>query len=88
MAYLDVKKISFLNVWQYEDGTGVQRNGAMLGFSDFGGSDITYRYHRLDESGNPIIYANGGIALDLVSGYRLKAAKRIGNKPNPLFIPA
>ena len=88
MSFLDVKKIPFLNVWEYEDCTGVPRNGAMLGSSEFGGTDVTYRYHRLNESGTPIVFDNGGIALDLVSGPRLKAARRIGNRPNPLHISA
>ena len=67
------------NVWEYQDAIGVTRRGAMLGFSDHGGTDVTYRFHRLDESGEPIRYDNGGFMMDSVSGYKLKAAKRIGN---------
>ena len=71
--------MKFINVWQYEDATGVTRKGAMIKFSDFGGTDVTYWFHRLDEEGKPIVHDNGGITLDLVSGARLKAATRIGN---------
>jgi hypothetical protein len=71
--------MKILNVWQYEDCTGRICKGAMLGFSDFGGTDITYRFHRLNENGFPIVHDNGSMTLDLVSGSRLKAATRIGN---------
>jgi hypothetical protein len=55
------------NYWRYTDAAGVDRTGAMEGFSDFGGTDVTYRFRQ----------DNG--ALDLVSGSRLKAARRLGN---------
>lgn len=71
--------MKFINVWQYEDATGIVRKGAMIKFSDFGGTDVTYWFHRLDQEGKPIVHDNGGITLDLVSGARLKAATRIGN---------
>lgn len=67
-----------IHIWEYQDCTGKTCRGAMRGFSDFGGSDVTYRFHRLDAAGRPIRHANGGICLDLVSGFRLKAAKKIG----------
>ena len=67
------------NVWEYQDAIGIVRRGAMLGFSDHGGTDVTYRFHRLDESGEPIRFDNGGFQMDCVSGAKLKAAKRIGN---------
>lgn len=70
-----------LQIWSYIDATGATRLGAMRGYSDFGGSDITYRFHRLGGDGLPITHDNGGICLDLVSGFRLKAAKRIGAVP-------
>ena len=57
-------------VWQYSDATGVERLGAMRGFSDFGGSDITYRFDRIEDgklSGR----------LDCVSGARLQAARNV-----------
>jgi len=71
--------MKFINVWQYKDATSVIRKGAMLKFSDRGGTDVTYWFHRLGEDGKPIVHDNGGITLDLVSGPRLKAATRIGN---------
>lgn len=73
-------------IWTYQDAMGVQRFGAMAGFSDFGGTDVTYRFHRLDDSGRVIEYDNGGRCLDCVSGSRLKAAKRVGAvKPGGAF---
>lgn len=69
-----------LNVWEYEIAGGVTVRGAMLGFSDRGGSDVSYRFHRLDDSGIPITFDNGGIRLDILSGAPLKAARRIGNR--------
>lgn len=68
-----------LNVWEYEV-HGVTYRGAMLGFSDHGGTDVSYRFHRLDNDGRPITYSNGGILLDILSGAPLKAARRIGNR--------
>lgn len=64
-------------VWEYDDATGVRRRGLMVGYSDFGGTDVTYRFHRLDDANAPVTYPNGGILLDLVSGARLKEARRI-----------
>jgi hypothetical protein len=72
-----------LNVWEYETATSEIVQGAMLGFSDHGGTDVTYRFHRLDGAGRPIRYDNGGILMDCVSGSRLKAARRIGNREAP-----
>lgn len=69
-----------LNVWEYEAEGGVTVRGTMLGFSDHGGTDVSYRFHRLDDTGKPITFDNGGIRLDIVSGARLKAARRIGNQ--------
>lgn len=70
-----------LQVWEYETATGVTVRGAMAGHSDFGGADISYRFHRLDDSGRVIETQNGGHLLDIVSGSRLKAANRIGAMP-------
>ena len=69
-----------LNVWEYETTAGATVRGAMLGYSDHGGTDVSYRFHRLGEDGRPIRYDNGGILLDVVSGARLKRARRIGNQ--------
>ncbi len=69
-----------INVWEYEVAGGCTVQGAMQGFSDFGGTDVSYRFHRLGDDGRPITYDNGGKLLDVVSGYRLKAARRIGNR--------
>ena len=67
-----------LHVWEYQDAVGVTRRGVMRGFSDRGGSDVRYRFHRLDESGVPIRHDNGGRTVDIVSGSKLKAARRVG----------
>lgn len=67
-----------LQIWTYQDAMGVQRFGAMTGFSDFGGTDVPYRFHRLGNDGRVIEYPNGGHMLDVVSGSRLKAARRVG----------
>ena len=71
------------NVWAYECALGLSREGAMVHFTGRGGTDVTYWFHRRGEDGRPIVYENGGIALDLVSGAALKAARRIGNRKNP-----
>lgn len=71
-----------LNIWEYEV-SGVTYRGAMLGFSDRGGTDVSYRFHRLDDEDRPICYSNGGILMDILSGASLKAARRIGNRELP-----
>jgi hypothetical protein len=68
-------------VWEYKTAAGVLVRGIWLGYSDRGGTDITYRFHRLDQNNKPITHDNGGIELDLVSGSRLLQAKRIGTLP-------
>lgn len=67
-----------LQIWTYQDAMGVQRFGAMIGFSDFGGTDVPYRFHRLGNDGRVIEFPNGGRMLDVVSGARLQAARRVG----------
>ena len=67
-----------LHIWEYRDATGVTRRGVMRGFTDLGGADVTYRFHRLDDSGVPIRHDSGGRTVDLVSGPALKAAGRVG----------
>jgi len=52
--------------WAWQDATGIWREGYMETFTDHGGTDVTYWFRR-DPDGT----------LDLVSGARLKAAKRI-----------
>ena len=64
-------------VWAYEDATGTPRRGLMTGFNDFGGTDISYRFHRLGDDDKPIRFEEGGIMLDVVSGERLKRAQRV-----------
>lgn len=58
--------------WTYEDAAGVRREGVFRGYTDFGGTDVTYRFRRLD----------GSRTVDLVSGPRLKAAERLGAVPD------
>jgi hypothetical protein len=67
-----------LHIWEYTDATGAPRQGVMRGFTDRGGSDVTYKFHRLDNAGKPLRYDNGGRAVDLVNGPALKAARRVG----------
>jgi hypothetical protein len=69
-------------VWAYQASDGVTYHGIMTGFTDRGGTDVTYRFHRLGPDGLPIVFDNGGIRLDLISGYALKQAKRIGATPD------
>lgn len=71
-----------LQIWEYPDATDVTRRGIMLGFSDCGGTDVTYKFHRLDDCGEPITYDNGGRCVDMVSGSRLKLARNITVKGN------
>jgi len=50
------------------------------GQSDYGGTDVTYRFRRLDDDGRRIEYANGGFMLDSINGPKARWAKvrRIG----------
>lgn len=66
-------------VWEYQDATGTTRKGVSYGFSDHGGTDVTYRFHRLSDDGKPIRFENGGKLIDCVSGARLKSARRVGS---------
>jgi hypothetical protein len=66
-----------MHIWEYQCAASVVRRGVMLGFSDRGGTDVTYKFHRLDNAGRPIRYPNGGIMADMVSGPRLKLAKHM-----------
>jgi hypothetical protein len=67
-----------LQVWAYPASNGCVYHGIFTGFSDFGGTDVSYRFHRLGDNGLPITFDNGGIRLDIVSGSSLKRANRIG----------
>ena len=51
--------------WKYTDARGIEREGTFETFTDHGGTDITYHFRQDDGT------------LDLVSGSRLKLAKRI-----------
>ena len=53
-------------IWTYQDSVGVQRTGYFEKSLDHGGTDITYFFRRVEDG-----------QLDLVSGLRLRAAKRI-----------
>ena len=55
--------------WKYQDSRGVWQTGEFLKFSDRGGTDVTYFFKR-DKTGE----------TDVVSGSRLKKAKRIWKK--------
>jgi hypothetical protein len=74
--------MKMLQVWVYPTSQGTVEYGVMLGFSDFGGTDITYRFHRLGKDGLPITFDNGGIRLDCVSGSSLKRSQRVGATPS------
>lgn len=67
-----------MHIWEYQDATGVTRKGVVIGHSDFGGTDVSMKFHRLDDAGKPIRYPNGGRAVDVVNGPALKCAKHIG----------
>ena len=62
-------------VWEYEDATGATRRGVMLEFSVRGGSDVTYKFHRLGSDGKPVEFRNGGRCVDYCSGERLKRTR-------------
>lgn len=51
--------------WQYEDSTGVIREGTFQSAHDFGGTDVPYMFKRDDGT------------IDIVSGSRLKKARPI-----------
>jgi hypothetical protein len=53
-------------LWEYEDARGITRRGHMDGFTDHGGTDVTYRFRACDTG-----------ELTVASGARLKAARRI-----------
>lgn len=65
-------------IWEYTDAIGITRVGVAYGFSDFGGTDVLQRFWRIGADGMPIQYENGGRDIDVVSGPKLKSAKRIG----------
>jgi hypothetical protein len=67
-----------LQVWEYETTAGATVRGAMAGFSDFGGGDVVYRFHRLDDAGRVMTFPGDGRMTDSLGGARLKAARRIG----------
>lgn len=66
------------SIWEYEDATGVTRRGVFHNFTDYGGTDVSYHFHRLDDDGNIIKFENGGRRLDIVTGERLKQARIVG----------
>lgn len=68
-------------VWEYETPTGEVVRGIPAGTSDFGGTDVSQRFHRIGPDGRRVEYANGGVCLDIVSGSKLRAARRIGAMP-------
>lgn len=71
-------------VWEYTTAAGITARGIFLRYSDRGGTDVTYWFHRLAADGlTPIVYENGGEQIDLVNGARLKAAQRVGALPAP-----
>ena len=71
-------------VWEYEIAGGVKARGIFMRFSDRGGTDVTYWFHRLGEDGvTPIVGSNGGSTIDSVSGARLKEARCVGALPAP-----
>jgi hypothetical protein len=67
-----------MNVWCYTASNGCTYYGIFKSFYDRGGTDVSYHFHRLGDDGLPIVFDNGGIRLDIVSGSSLKNAKRVG----------
>jgi hypothetical protein len=53
-------------LWHYEDARGIERVGHFEGFTDFGGTDVPYRF----------VDCRTG-ELSVVSGERLKRARRL-----------
>ena len=74
-------------VWEYPLPTGDTARGIAAGFSDFGGTDVSHRFHRLGPDGRRIEYENGGHRLDIVNGPPAKLMKRIGAmQPGGAFV--
>lgn len=71
-------------VWKYRDAMDVEREGIFLRFTDRGGTDVSYYFHRLGADGQPTTYPGGGYDLDIVSGARLKLATRVRAIPATL----
>lgn len=65
-----------MTIWTYE-ADGAQQRGLFLDFYDRGGTDVSYKFHRLNAAGQPIVYDNGGRLVDMISGERLKAASPV-----------
>jgi hypothetical protein len=53
-------------LWEYEDARGIVTRGHMEGFTDRGGTDVSYRFRSCEDG-----------TLSVVSGERLKRARRI-----------
>jgi hypothetical protein len=60
---------AMLQRWKYQDARGVWCVGTFQGFSDFGGTDVTYRFRQDDGT------------LNLVRGAALKTARNITVRP-------
>lgn len=67
-----------MHIWEYRDAAGVMRHGVARGYVDRGGTDVSHRFHRLDDAGKPIRYENGGRCIDIVSGPAMKTARHVG----------
>lgn len=61
--------------WHYPDARGVWHSGEMQGFSDFGGTDVPYRFKNDDD---------GHLTVRRLSSADCKAAHRVWNgRPHP-----
>lgn len=69
-------------VWEYMASNNTTQRGLFVKFSDLGGTDITYYFHRLGDDGLVIKYQRDGRHLDCVNGARLKLAHRVGAVAN------
>jgi hypothetical protein len=71
-----------LSVWKYLDATGIERKGVFLGYYEYSGTDVGYKFHRInEETGLPVGFNNGGKLVDIVSGHKLKQAERVYSFP-------
>lgn len=57
-----------MQIWEYRDATGVVRRGVPMKQIDFGGTDVSTYFHRVDDENRLIKLDNGGIRLDVING--------------------
>jgi len=63
LAMSNIRNTPGTTIWQFEDRTGIQRRGYFIGYSDFGGTDVSYHFRDINDE-----------SFHIVSGQRLKDA--------------